>query len=96
MPTFESFLTPPGIIIAGGLVTTLIELVKSVFPLIESRVSGALLAFIFTAVLYIITAFVVPQPDANGFLNVFCAWLACAAAAVGIHATATHIQAVTQ
>lgn len=95
MPTFESFLTPPGIIVAGGIVTTFIELIKTVFPTLDARVSGALMAFVITAVLYVIVGIVVPQADANGYLVVFCSWLTCAAAAVGIHSAWVHVQTVT-
>ena len=92
--TFQSFLDPQGIVAAGALTTGLVALIKSVFPVIDARVSGALQAFIVTAILYVgVLASTTPAPDANGILTIFAAWLACATAAIGIHGTQAHITA---
>lgn len=95
-PTFADFLTPAGIIVAAGIVTALVELIKGVFPAVDERVSGALLAFTITGLLYVFTALAVPPPDPNGFLTLFLAWLACATSAVGIKSATAHVQAVTK
>ena len=88
--TFSSFLTPTGVVAAAAVVTTLIQLIKGVFPAIDARISGALLAFILTGILYILTAVSVGVADANAGLAIFLAWLACATSAVGIKSATTH------
>lgn len=86
-PTFASFLTPEGIIVAGSLITAFIALLKSVFPAIDAKVSGAIMAFILSAILYLVTALVIGLPDADAYLTLIASWLACATAAVGVHST---------
>ncbi len=93
-PTFASFLEPAGIIVAGGLVTAFIELLKNVFPALGTRVSGALQAFVITAVIYVLTAIATNTNSLDTALVVFAAWLACATAAVGIHSTVSHVAEV--
>jgi hypothetical protein len=87
-PTFAAFLTPEGIIVAGGLITAFIQLLKGVFPPIDERVPGAILAFGLSAALYAITAVVVGVSTPDAGLTVIASWLACATAAVGVHSTA--------
>jgi hypothetical protein len=91
-PTFASFLTPEGIIVAGGLITGFVQLVKTVFPVIDERVSGAVLAFSVSALLYVATALTVGVPTPDVALTVFASWLACATAAVGVYATIRNAQ----
>lgn len=86
-PTFASFLTPEGIVVAGGLITAFIQLLKAVFPIIDATISGAVQAFLLSAVLYLVTALVVGLADANAYLTLIASWLACATAAVGVHST---------
>lgn len=93
--TFASLITPAGTIIAGGLVTAFVELLKRAFPIIDARVSGASLAFLSSAALYIfalygLTAAVGAPASADVALNVFVAWLSAATSAVGIKATIRH------
>lgn len=90
--TFESLITPAGVVVAAGIVTALVQLIKGVFPVIDEKVSGALQAFVLTAVLYILVAVTVPQESVNGLLAVFLAWLSCATSAVGIKSTVDHVQ----
>lgn len=90
--TFASLITPPGVVVAAGIVTALVQLIKGVFPVIDEKVSGALQAFVLTAILYVLVAITVPQPDANGYLLVFMAWLSCATSAVGIKSVSDHVQ----
>jgi len=90
--TFESFLNPEGVIAAAAVITVLIQLIKSVFPALDARISGALMAFVLSAVLYVFTALAVGIVDANAGLTVFLAWLSCATSSVGIKSTADHVQ----
>lgn len=92
-PTFASFLSPEGIVVAGGLITALIQLVKVTFPLIDERVSGAVLAFGASALLYIVTAIVVGVSTPDAYLTVIASWIACATASVGVYSTAKFAQA---
>jgi hypothetical protein len=87
-PTFAAFLTPEGIVVAGGLITAFVQLVKTVFPVIDERVSGAVMAFGLSAILYAITAVVAGVSTPDQGLTVVASWLACATAAVGVHSTA--------
>jgi hypothetical protein len=92
--TFAALITPPGIIVAAGLVTTFVQVIKSVFTGIDARVSGALLAFSGSSILYVITAIVLSTngtiTNADGFLWTFTAWLSCAVGAIGIKSAFTH------
>lgn len=94
MPTdpisFATLLTPPGVVVAAGLTTAFVELIKRVFPAIDARVSGALLAFVFDALLYILAALATGVADLDAGLLVFMAWLSCATSAVGISSTIEH------
>ncbi len=92
--TFASFLTPEGLLVAAALITTLIQVIKTAIPTLDARVSGALMAFVISAVLYVLTAIAtaVASPDAG--LTVFAAWLACAGVAMGIKAGADHVNAI--
>jgi hypothetical protein len=92
-PTFASFLTPEGIIVAGGLITALIQVVKATFPIIDQRVSGAVLAFSASALLYVATALVVGISTPDAALTVVASWIACATASVGVYASVKHAQA---
>jgi predicted anti-sigma-YlaC factor YlaD len=93
--TVASLMTPGGAIIAAALITSLVELLKAAAPGLDARVSGALIAFVASAVLYVLVAIALWPLTADGILNVFAAWLACAIAAVGIKSTATHVANVT-
>lgn len=92
--TFASFLTADGIIAAAAAVTLLVQLIKTVAPMIDARVSGALMAFVLSAVLYVLAGISVGVPTLDAGLPVFWAWLACAAASVGIKASTDHVVAV--
>jgi hypothetical protein len=87
-PTFSAFLSPEGIVVAGGLITAFVQLIKTVFPVVDARVSGAIMAFSLSAILYAITAVVVGISTPDQGLTVVASWLACATAAVGVYSTA--------
>lgn len=89
--TFADLLTPTGVIGAAALITTLVELLKRTFPPIDARVSGAFLAFVFSAVLYIFAGIATRTATPDDALLVFTSWLACAVASVGIKATTVHV-----
>jgi hypothetical protein len=91
--TFAGLLTPEGVVIAAGVVTSLVALIKAVFPVINERVSGALMAFVLTALLYLAAITAIPLATPDAFLGLFLAWLACATAAVVIHSTVQHVAA---
>jgi len=86
-PTFAAFLSPEGIVIAGGLITAFVQLIKTVFPVIDTKVTGAVQAFVLSAILYIVTAIVVSPDSPDAYLTIIASWLACATAAVGVHST---------
>lgn len=90
--TFEALITPEGIAAAGALTTTIIALLKSTFPAIDARVSGAIMAFGLTAVLYGAGVAVVGLADPNAALTWISAWVACATVAVGVHSTVSHVR----
>lgn len=89
--TFASFLTPEGIVVAGTVITTLITLLRTAIPPVAT-ISGALLAFVLSAVLYVLVALTVGVPTPDAALTIFASWLTCAVAAVGVHSTAVHAQ----
>lgn len=91
-PTFASFLTPEGIVVAGGLITALIQLIKATFPAINAWVSGAVMAFALSAALYIVTTLVVGVESADAALTIVASWIACATASVGVYASVKHVQ----
>ena len=89
--TFEDLTTAAGAAAAAGLVMVLVQLLKAVLPQLFARLTGALWAFIGTAVLYLVGALVLAPSwaNANAGLAYFIAWVTAATAAVGIHAAAT-------
>ena len=95
--TFSSLLTIEGTVIAAAIVTSLVELLKRV---VDIQVAGAWVAFLLSAVLYILAAIATNVVGASAPLDaglaVFLAFLGCATSAVGIHSTlrtATRLQA---
>lgn len=93
--TFADLVTPAGVIIAAGIVTSLVQLLKGAFPILDARLSGAAMAFLTSALLYVFTTYALLSTGAivppDGFLGVFLAWLSCATSAVGIKSTIDHV-----
>jgi hypothetical protein len=89
-PTFASFLTPEGIVVAGALITGFVQLLKSTFPAIDAKVSGAVMAFACSSVIYIATTLVVGDFTPDALLLVGASWVACATASVGVYASVQH------
>jgi hypothetical protein len=92
--TFQQLVTPAGALVAATAIKLLVDLVKAVAPRIDAAVSGALLAFVLSGVLYLAAALSLPSLgvhlDANGYLNIVLVWLTAAAGAVGITSAITH------
>lgn len=89
--TFASLLTPGGVVVAAGAVTVFVQLVKTTFPPLDARVSGALMAFGLSAVVYVLAALSTNVATMDAGLVVFMAWLSCATSAVGIKSATTHV-----
>ena len=89
--TFSQLLDPAGLVIAAGLVTGLIEVIKSAFPGLADRMSGAFMAFIITGIVYVLAGISVGVSTLDAGLGVFMAWLACALASMGIKGGSGHV-----
>jgi hypothetical protein len=85
--TFAVLLTAAGTGIAAGIITAVVQLLKAVIAPLVDRMTGAGVAFVLSAVLYLLAAFAVGVDSLDEGLVVFVAWLTCATAAVGIYAT---------
>lgn len=89
--TFAALVTAPGIAAAAALSTSVISLTKRVSPWLDANFSGAVMAFIFTALVYAIGFVVAGRPvTPDGALLWIVSWVTCATAAVGVHSAATH------
>lgn len=85
--TFAVLATTAGATIAAGIVFGIIQVLKGAFPAFVDRLTGAGLAFVLTAFLYVAVGYVLQPPNADGYLVIFLSWLNCALVSVGIHAT---------
>lgn len=94
--TFDILVTPAGVVIAAGIITGLVQILKTAIPILDAKVSGALMAFVISAGLYVVTALALNSigdlEGPNGALNVFLAWLSAATSAIGIKASVAHVQ----
>ncbi len=93
---FSDLITPGGIVAAAALITVLIQVLKAAFPMLDVRVSGALMAFVLSGLLYVLAGFVLPHGTPDAVLEVFASWVAVAAAAMGIKSGADHVQEVAK
>ncbi len=91
--TFASLLTPEGVVAAAAFITSIVALLKYTFPPLDARISGALLAFAFSAVLYVLAAFATGANTLDAGLALFVAWVSCATGSVGIHSAVSHVTA---
>ena len=85
--TFAILLTAAGAGIAAGIITALVELIKSALPTVAQRFTGAFLAFVLSAILYVLAGIAVGVSTLDAGLVVFVAWITAATSAVGIHST---------
>lgn len=84
--TFAALLTAAGAGIAAGIVTGVVSLIQVGIPQTASW-HGATMAFVLSAVLYVLAGIATSVGTLDAGLGVFLAWLTCATAAVGIHKT---------
>lgn len=87
--TLADLLTVGGVAAGAVFVTTLVSLFKNVFsryvPSLDQN--GALLAFVFTAVLYVLAGIATGADTLDAAFAVFVAGVTCAVAAVGVNGT---------
>lgn len=86
--TFAALLTAAGAGIGAGIVTGLVSLIRTAIPIARDW-NGALLAFVFSAALYVLAGVSTGVSTLDAGLGVVIAWLTCATAAVGIYEVAT-------
>lgn len=91
--TVASLFTAAGAGIAALVIRQLVQVLKAVLPPLDSAVSGALQAFILSALLYVLAAIALPVNGADGVLNAIVTWLTCASAAIGIDVTWNRVNA---
>ena len=82
--TVVALFTAAGAGAAALVIRQLVQLIKSVFPVLDARVSGAVQAFVLSAALYAFAAIAAPVVGPDGILLAIVSWLTCAVAAVGI------------
>lgn len=82
--TFAALLTAAGAGIAAVIVTSFISLVKTAIS-VTANWDGALMAFVLTAILYVLAGIDTHVGTLDAGLGLFIAWLTCATAAVGVH-----------
>lgn len=92
--TFAGLLTPEGAVAGALVITLLIQLLKAALPTLDARVSGALMAFILSAILYVFAGLSTGVPTLDAGLAVFIAWLSCATSSVGIKSASDHVNTV--
>lgn len=89
--TLADFLTVAGVAAAAAFATGIVALVKAVFPVVDARVSGAVMVFILTAILYVLAGVSTGAATLDAWFAVFVAWVTCATAAVGVYSTVQHV-----
>lgn len=89
--TFASLLTIAGASTAGAIITTLVEVVKTAFPALDARVSGATMAFVAATGLFVVTGLAVAPLTPDLGLQLFVSWLNVTAVAIGLKAVTTHV-----
>jgi hypothetical protein len=80
--TFAIIVTTSGAVVAAGLVTTVIEIGKKVFPGLYAKVNGLQQAFILTVALYIAATLAIPWDSPDDLLGIFMSWVACLGTAI--------------
>ena len=84
--TFASLLTAAGAGVAAAIVSAFVELIKRSIP-VAADWNGATMAFVASAVLYLLAGIATGVATLDPALVVFVAWLTCGLAAVGVHRT---------
>lgn len=89
--TLAFLLTPGGILTAGFIAAGFIEYIKSIFPALDKRFSGALMSGVVLLVLYLLAGIATMAfASLDGIFSLFQWWLAAASAAVGGRSVVTH------
>lgn len=93
--TLAGLLTVAGVAAGAVFVTTLVSLIKNVFSryIPELDQNGALLAFVISAVLYVLAGIATGANTLEAAFAVFVAWVTCAVAAIGVNSTIRTTQA---
>jgi predicted membrane protein len=84
--TFADLLTAAGAGIAATIVTLAVDVIKA--GLAKTPIGswdGVMMAFVLSAVLYVLAGIATSVSTLDAGLAVFIAWLTCASAAVGVH-----------
>ena len=82
--TLASLLGTAGAVIAGGIITTLVSVVKTYLPF-TANWDGMVMAFAASAGLYVLVGISVGVPNLDAGFNVFMSWLACLATGIAAH-----------
>lgn len=87
--TLAGLLTVAGVAAGAVFVTTLVALLKNVFGTYVPQLdqNGALLAFILSAILYLLAGIATGVGTLEQGFAVFVAWVTCACAAIGVNGT---------
>jgi hypothetical protein len=83
--TLAIVLTTGGAVIAAGLITGVVEILKKVVPIIGARSWEARLAFVLSLVLVVLAFASLGEPTPDGAFLAFLAWYGIARLALGIH-----------
>ena len=83
-PTFAGFLGTTGAVVAGGVITLFVSVIKTYLPFTQ-KWDGMVMTFIAAVVLYLLTGFAVGVPTLDAGLGIFTAWLACLASGIAGH-----------
>lgn len=87
--TFADLLTAAGAGIAAVVVTTTVSVVKTALEHTPVGTwDGVAMAFVLSALLYLLAGIATSVRTLDAGLTVFLAWLTCASAAVGVHKVA--------
>lgn len=90
--TFQDLTTAAGAAAVAVFAMTLVQVLKAGLPSIFTNLTGATFAFLITFAVYAIGAAVLTSAhtivDANGYLALTIAWVACATITLGIHSVA--------
>jgi hypothetical protein len=94
--TLALLLAPGGGFLAASIIRQLVEVLKVAIPRLDARVSGALQAFVLSAVLYTVVYLAIGTATAESVFAAFLGFLSCATSAVGINSAIDHVARVTR
>jgi hypothetical protein len=88
--TLDALFTPAGQATAAVLVRQFVEVLKVAIPALDAKVSGARMAVVVSAALYLLAALGVGVSTPEGVFQAVMAWLSVSAAAIGVNAAIDH------